>query len=196
MRVIGGVAKGRRLKTGKAAQIRPTSDYIKEVIFDVLQGRVSGVKFLDLFAGTGNVGIEALSRGAQEVTFVDSSPSSMEAIDGNLEVVRLRDQAILMRKDALPALRRLASLGKKFAVVFIDPPYQGGHHLSVLSALTELDLLEDDGLAIVEHFHKDTLPLHLPGLKRSREIRHGETKLSFYIRAQSIDYKMGNKDGK
>jgi 16S rRNA (guanine966-N2)-methyltransferase len=182
MRVIGGLAKGRRLRIGKGLEIRPTSDYLKEVIFDILQDLISGVRFLDLFAGSGNVGIEALSRGAEEAIFVDSSPLSIRLIQDNLQVAGLQDRATLMRAKALTALRSLERGGYKFRVIFMDPPYQNLLTLPTLEALCQLDLLEKGGVIIAEHFHKEEVPPNLPGLIRTRQIRHGESKLSFYAR--------------
>jgi 16S rRNA (guanine966-N2)-methyltransferase len=188
MRVIGGLAKGRRLRTGRGSEIRPTSDYLKEVIFDILGGLVRDGAFLDLFAGSGNVGIEALSRGAQEAIFVDSSPLSIRLIQNNLQVTGLLDRATLMRAKALPAMRSLESRGHRFRVIFIDPPYRRSLTLLTLTALSRFDLLEKGGLVIVEHFHKEELPPSVPGLIRTRQVRHGESELSFYARNEPLTH--------
>jgi len=182
MRIIGGTAKGRRLRIGKTPEIRPTSDYLKEVVFDILQKHINDVRFLDLFAGSGNVGIEALSRGASEVIFVDRSPRSIGIIESNLQTLGLSDRATLMRIDAWTAIKRMGSRHEKFSVIFVDPPYRQGILLSTLIALSASNLLEDDGVIIVEHFHKEELPKEVPGLTRDREIRHGESKLSFFLK--------------
>jgi len=188
MRVIGGVAKGRRLRIGKGLVIRPTSDYLKEVIFDILQGLVRGVRFLDLFAGSGNVGIEALSRGAEEVVFVDSSVLSIRLIQDNLQSVGFQDRATLMRTKALTAIRSLKRRGNQFGVIFMDPPYQSLLAVPTLEALSELDLLEKGGMVIAEHFHKEEVPPNLPWLVRTRQIRHGESTLSFYFTNESLTH--------
>lgn len=184
MRVVGGTLKGRQLRTAARLEIRPTSDYLKEVLFDVLQSRIRDAKFLDLFAGSGNVGIEALSRGAKEVIFVDSSDRSVRLIRANLRAVGMQDQATLLRSDATAAIRKLVKLGYRFSVIFIDPPYQSRLLIPTLMALSGSDLLEEKGLVVVEHFHKQDLPHDLAGLIWAREIRHGESKLSFYTTAQ------------
>ncbi len=188
MRVIGGVAKGRRLRIGKGLAIRPTSDYLKEVIFDILQDLVRGVRFLDLFAGSGNVGIEALSRGAEEVVFVDSSPLSIRLIQDNLQAAGFMDRATLMRTPARTAIRSLKRRGNQFGVIFVDPPYQSLLTVPTLEALSELNLLEKGGIVIAEHFHKEEVPLTLPWLLRTRQIRHGESTLSFYVGNESLTH--------
>jgi len=188
MRVIGGVAKGRRLRIGKGLAIRPTSDYLKEVIFDILQDLIRGVRFLDLFAGSGNVGIEALSRGAEEVVFVDSSPLSIRLIQDNLQAAGFMDRATLMRTPARTAIRSLKRRGNQFGVIFVDPPYQSLLIAPTLEALSELNLLEKGGMVIAEHFHKEEVPLTLPWLLRTRQIRHGESTLSFYVGNESLTH--------
>ena len=194
MRVIGGVAKGRRLRIGRGLAIRPTSDYLKEVIFDILQGLVRGVRFLDLFAGSGNVGIEALSRGAEEVVFVDISSLSVRLIQDNLQAAGFMDRATLIRAQARTAIRSLNRRGNQFGVIFMDPPYQSSLTLPTLRALSELHLLEKGGMLIAEHFHKEEVPLTLPCLLRTRQIRHGESTLSFYVGSESLTIR--NRNGK
>jgi 16S rRNA (guanine(966)-N(2))-methyltransferase RsmD len=188
MRVIGGIAKGRRFRIGRGSEIRPTSDYLKEVIFDILQDLVKGVTFLDLFAGSGNVGIEALSRGAEEVVFVDSSPFSIRLIQDNLQDLGLQDRATLMRTKALTAIRSLKRRGNQFGLIFMDPPYQRSLTVPTLEALCELDLLEKGGMVIAEHFHKEEVPVSLRWLIRNRQIRHGESALSFYLKNESLTH--------
>jgi 16S rRNA (guanine(966)-N(2))-methyltransferase RsmD len=186
MRIIGGTLKGRRLRTARSLEIRPTSDYLKEVIFDVLQSRIANARFLDLFAGSGNVGIEALSRGAREVVFVDSSPRSLGLIRMNLRALGMQEKAVFLRADVTTAVKKLANRGDKFSVIFLDPPYQDPLLLSTLKVLSGFILLDDEGVVIVQHFHKQDLPRNLPGLIWARQIRHGESKLSFYAKAKSM----------
>ncbi len=190
MRVIGGIAKGRRLKTARGWDIRPTSDYLKGVFFDILQRRVQDASFLDLFAGSGNVGIEAMSRGARGATFVDCSSQSMAVIRMNVAAIGLQDRAELMRSDVLKAIETMKNRGQKFSFIFIDPPYRSGLLHSTLLSLSCHDLLSEEGMIVVEHFHKEQLSHHLPGLIWDREIRHGESKLSFYLKERSS----GEKD--
>jgi len=195
MRIIGGTLRGRQLRTAKRLEIRPTSDYLKEVLFDVLQSRMKDARFLDLFAGSGNVGIEALSRGAREVVFVDSSPRSMGLIRTNLQAVGMEDRATLLRADAVAAIKKLKNRGQRFSVIFLDPPYQSRLLIPALRALPGSDLLEEHGMVVVEHFHKQDLPQDLDGLIRVRQIRHGEAKLSFYRETQRLEGEQGKGDG-
>lgn len=183
MRIIGGMTRGHPLKIAKGRHIRPTSAYLREVLFDVLQSRVGAATFLDLFAGSGAVGMEALSRGARGVTFVDQSAVSIASIADNLARMDVAERAVLIKADAMAAIRRLSSRGQRFSVIFVDPPYQGELLEKTLSTLSRYDLLEDEGVLIAEHFHKREMPLQLSGLTKTREIRHGETKLSFYGKA-------------
>ncbi|MDH7499156.1 MAG: 16S rRNA (guanine(966)-N(2))-methyltransferase RsmD [candidate division NC10 bacterium] len=184
MRIIAGTLRGRQLRGAKRLEIRPTSDYLKEVLFDVLQSKMKDARFLDLFAGSGNVGIEALSRGAREVVFVDSSHRSIELIRANLEAVGMTDRATLLRADAMVAMRKLKHLGRRFSVVFLDPPYRSGLLIPALRALPDSHLLEEQGILVVEHFHKQDLPQKVAGLLPTRQIRHGESRLSFYMAIQ------------
>jgi len=180
MRVIAGSLRGRYLRTDRDRKIRATSGYLKEVIFDVLRERVVGVTLLELFAGSGNVGIEALSRGAERVVFVDNSPRSMRLVRSNLKAVGKEGQAVLMQLDAERAIQKLASQGWKFGLIFLDPPYQSRLLGPILKRLSGSGLLERGGWIIAEHFHKEDLPADLPHLARFRQIRHGQSILSFY----------------
>ena len=184
MRVIGGIAKGRRLRTARGWEIRPTSDYLKGVFFDVLQAGVQGAAFLDLFAGSGNVGIEAISRGARGATFVDRSPRSIALIRMNLAAIGLQEQAEVMQRDVLKAIEAMGNRGQKFSIIFIDPPYHSELIHCTLLSLSHHGLLSEGGMIAVQHYCKEDLPYHLSGLIWDREIRHGDSKLSFYYQEE------------
>ena len=149
MRVIAGTARSMPLRTVKGMDVRPTTDRTKETLFNILMARIPGCRFLDLFAGTGSIGIEALSRGASEAVFVENARISQELILENLRFTKLDGRAKLMRTDALTALRRLEG-GAPFDVIFMDPPFGKGLEKEVLEALTGSKLIPEDGMIVVE----------------------------------------------
>ena len=149
MRVIAGSAKGLPLKTPKGMETRPTADRIKETLFNILAGFLPGASFLDLFAGSGGIGIEALSRGAREAVFVEVSPRACSCIRANLAFTGLEERACLLQMDALKGLRRLSSHGP-FSLIFMDPPYDQGMEKKVLEALRASALTGPDTLLVLE----------------------------------------------
>lgn len=150
MRVIAGTARSLPLKTVEGKDTRPTTDRIKETLFNMLQTRLSEAAFLDLFSGSGAIGIEALSRGASEACFVESNKVAAACIRENLEFTRLKDRAAVMECDAVSAIHRLQGKGKRFDIIFMDPPYEQQLEKQALEALRETDLLDEDTLIIVE----------------------------------------------
>lgn len=186
MRVITGSAKGRTLKTVKDRSVRPTADRVKESIFNVLAPRLPEARFLDLFAGSGAVGIEALSRGAACCTFVELVPSHLKVVAENLETTGLTARAELIRRDARAAIRDLSHRGRQYDIVFVDPPYGQGLVPEVLEAVAGTGLLAADGWVICEHHRRDPVPDLVPArdaagsLSRFRELIFGETVVSLY----------------
>lgn len=149
MRVIAGSAKRLQLKTLEGFDTRPTTDRIKETLFNIIQPNLLDAKFLDLYSGSGGIGIEALSRGAKETIFVEQNPKAMNIIKENLEYTKLKDSARLMASDALTALHKLNG-EKKFDYIFMDPPYNQELEKKALEYIAEADLLEEHGMIIVE----------------------------------------------
>jgi 16S rRNA (guanine(966)-N(2))-methyltransferase RsmD len=184
--VITGTAKGHSLKTVKGRDIRPTADRVKESLFNVLGGRVADAEFLDLFAGSGAVGIEALSRGARRCVFVDLATAHLKVVAENLTDTRLMDRAELLRRDARAASADLGRRGRRFDLIFVDPPYGQELVPQSLQEIVQHSLLKDGGWVICEHHHKDPVPDVVPGLleagglTRIRELIFGETVLSLY----------------
>lgn len=180
MRVITGSAKGRPLKTVKGRDIRPTADRVKESLFNVIGPRVAEAYFLDLFAGSGAVGIEALSRGASGCVFVELMTPHLKVVEENLAQTGLRDRAELLRRDARAALVDLARRNRRFDLIFIDPPYGKDLIPPALELIAAHDLLAEEGWVICEYHHKDGVPESAGGLTKFRELVFGETVLSIY----------------
>ena len=180
MRVITGSARGRRLKTPENYDIRPTTDNVKEAVFNIIQFDVEGRRVLDLFAGTGQLGIEALSRGAAEAVFVDRDREAVKIVKENLKTCSL--QAVVRQEDALGALRR----EEKFDLIFVDPPYDAGLYGPVLETIKSVDKLTDGGIIICEARRDEPLPnLEEPYGKR-KEYRYGKVKIAVYTKEKVL----------
>ncbi len=184
MRVIGGHARGRRLKVPKGRNLRPTSARVKEALFDILPHDLSGAKVLDLFAGTGNVSIEALSRGASEAILIDSSHESGKAIRENLRRFRLADRTRVWRIPVIRAVRLLARRGETFDMIFLDPPYEQRWVASTVKAIAEGGLLRTAGVLIAEHSFREELHSRYGALRLVDQRRYGSTLLSFFRQEQ------------
>ena len=183
MRIIAGKYRGRRLQSPPSLATRPTSDRLREALFNVLAPRIEGARFLDLCAGSGAVGIEALSRGADHVTLVDQSRKMCQLIGANLEKFGVpADDADVRCSDAGEFLRRHSrSDSPPFNIVFFDPPYTNDYEdvLAYLGGHGET-LLASEGLVIVEHHRKKELCEEFGTLLRSRVLRQGDSSLSFF----------------
>lgn len=179
-RIIAGSLKGRPLKAPKGLETRPTGARVKQTLFDILAPVLSGCRFLDAFAGSGAIGLEALSRGAARVVFVDSSAPAIKAVQGNLALLHGLGEAQVFRQDSRIALAALADNGVRFDVVYLDPPYASDLYEEALQQIGEMGLLEPQGVAVAEHFHKKQLPETIGDLVRSRQVRVGDHYLSFY----------------
>lgn len=180
LRVITGSAKGKPLKTVKGRDIRPTADRVKESLFNVMSGRVVDADFLDLFAGSGNVGIEALSRGARSCVFVELMTPHLKVVEENLTATNLKDRAELLRRDARAAVGDLAHRQRRFDLIFVDPPYGQELVPACLELIDKHGILAEDGWVICEHHGKDPVPDSAGGLTKFRELVFGETVLSLY----------------
>ncbi len=156
MRVIAGSARRMPLKTLEGLDTRPTQDIIKETLFNVIQMRVPGSRFLDLFAGSGAIGIEALSRGAREAVFVEINRKAVKVIEENLEFTHLSDRAEVIYGDAMTGLNRIESKGV-FDIIYLDPPYEKGFEKDVLRYLSSSKLVNPDSLIIVEESRNSDL---------------------------------------
>ena len=168
MRVIAGSARRLLLKTPAGMNTRPTTDRIKETLFNMLQPQLQGKEFLDLFAGSGGIGIEALSRGARHACFADNSREAITCIKDNLAHTKFTDRATVYAMDAGAALARMSAEKRKFDIVFLDPPYGKGLELSALSAMKRYGLLAEDATVIVETAIDDTAVTEVPGYRAVR----------------------------
>ena len=178
MRVITGTARGHKLVAPEGLDTRPTTDRIKETLFNILSPSIWDCSFLDLFSGSGAIGIEALSRGAKEAVFVEQAPKALEAIGQNLSQTKLTERAEVKKMDVLAALALLGSQGRQFDLIFLDPPYQKGLYGPVLEAIVREKVLKEDGMIIAEHLSKETMP-PIAGLTVSRVKNYGATAMTF-----------------
>lgn len=181
MRVIGGVAKGRRLLGAGGGRTRPIPDNVKKSLFDILAPYIPGSRCLDLFAGTGAIGIEALSRGARWVTFVECAPKMVRVIQSNISTLGFDAQTKVIRGDVrrvVPALHRQEEV---FHVVFVDPPYGHGLAPVTLDILSANKLLDSEGIIVARHESRQEMPEVFGDLELARQEKYGDTIISFYI---------------
>jgi 16S rRNA (guanine966-N2)-methyltransferase len=180
MRVIAGTFKGHRLRAEDGLTVRPTSDRLRETLFNILMPVIEGADFLDLCAGSGAVGIEAVSRGAGHVTFVEQSRKTLRNLVENLNHCKIEDGFTLAQRDAESAVKQFVAEERAFDVVFFDPPYASDVYGPVMELFGEHPLLKEDGMLIVEHHSKAPMPETVGNLRRFREVKQGESCLSFY----------------
>lgn len=182
-RIIGGAGRGRRLLSARGGETRPTGSRVRQSLFDILAPQIPGCRFLDAFAGSGGVGLEALSRGAAKVVLVDRAEPALRAARENARALQgAGGEVQVYRGDARSALAALADRGSRFDVVYLDPPYASDLYEPLLVLVGDR-LLDEDGVAVAEHFHKRALPERIGGLARRRVARIGDHCLSFYRRA-------------
>jgi len=186
MRIIGGEYRSRIIKIPKSVNIRPTQDKVRGAIFNIL-GNVAGANVLDLFAGSGACGIEALSRGCRSVTFVDNNSRCLETVRSNLESLAVNESTYdIIKANALSIFPRLEKSGKKFDLIFLDPPYYKSLAKKCLINVDSCDILSLTGLVVAEHFRKDDLFFDMKRLVLEKERRYGDTVVSIYRKAAPI----------
>ena len=176
MRVITGTARGRRLRTPENYDIRPTTDNVKESVFNIIQFDIEGRRVLDLFAGTGQLGIECLSRGAAEAVFIDENTAAVKIVKENLKTCGFT--AAVLQQDALSYLRHCG----KFDLIFVDPPYDSRLYESVLETINSVDILSDGGIILCESRREKTLPDMRAPYRKKKEYNYGRVKLTVYIK--------------
>jgi len=179
MRIISGSERGRRLKTPEGEHTRPTAEKVKEALFSIIQFEIEGRRVLDLFAGSGQLGLEALSRGARECVFVDNDKAAMQLIRDNAEKCRFTDKSKFFQTDYTTALKRP---GEKYDIIIIDPPYKSGFHKKALELISGFDILSINGIIIVETEVETELPESIGAISKLREYQYSRTKLTTYRR--------------
>ena len=177
MRVITGKARGVALKTPEGMHTRPTADRVKEALFSIIQFDIPGTNVLDLFGGTGQLGIEALSRGAKRAVFVDEREDACKLIKENLRRTKLESDGQVIRGDYAEYLRRCR---EKFGIIFLDPPYAEVFLENSLKLITEIDILQSGGIIVTERPLGKELLCEFPGYTRSKDYKYGKTLLTLY----------------
>jgi 16S rRNA (guanine(966)-N(2))-methyltransferase RsmD len=179
MRIISGTSKGRKLVTPRSQSLRPTSDRVKESIFNILQDDIVGKVVLDLFAGTGNLGIEALSRGAKKTIFVEKGRQALRLIQRNLTQFGLEERSEILPKDANRAIGILKQKGESFDLILMDPPYEKGLIQRTLMKLNSYPIYHEDSILVIEHNRREPLSTVMDGWNLIRQRRIGDTLISF-----------------
>ena len=177
MRVITGKARGITLKTPDGLQTRPTADRVKEALFSAIQFEIPAAVVLDLFGGTGQLGIEALSRGAKQAVFVDHSEQACKLIRENLRRTKMEQESTVVRSDYLTYLRQCR---EKFHIIFLDPPYAEEFLENSLKMITEIDILHYGGIIVAERPLGKELPYEFQGYSRSKDYKYGKTLVTIY----------------
>ncbi len=182
MRIIAGQAKGRKIKSLEGRKVRPTSDRVKEAVFSMLGFAVSGGRVLDLFAGTGNLGLEALSRGASMVTFIDNNTDACNVIKHNVKLLGFEEQAEVYLTDAFKAVKKFGSMDKKYDIIFIDPPYGDNIYNKIVSDLVREDIIDENGMVILEHSSHYHPEENFKGMAMLKRKKYGNTSVTIYIK--------------
>ena len=177
MRVISGKARGVSLMTPKGEHTRPTADRVKEALFSIIQFDLPGAKVLDLFGGTGQLGIEAISRGAKSAVFVDARDDACRLIKENLKRTKTEAEGTVVRSDYLQYLNRCK---EQFDIIILDPPYAEVFLENALKIITEIDILQSGGIIIAERPLGKDLPWDFPGFTRSKDYKYGQILLTLY----------------
>lgn len=181
MRIITGKARGLKLVTPKNYLVRPTADRVKEALFNIIQSRIPGSTVLDAFAGTGNLGLEAWSRGADKVFYFDKSRESLKLVKANVEKARAAEAVTLIHTDAVNGLAMMVQQKRQFDVIFSDPPYDKGLNQKVVEALEKWPVLKEGGLLVLEHSLAEEPRDYVPEGLDIRSEKYGDTKISLIV---------------
>ena len=173
MRIVSGEYKGRRLEMPENYDIRPTSEKVKEAIFSIISGNVPDAVCIDLFSGTGSIGLEALSRGAAKCYFGDNSKSSLELTKRNIKMCRAEEKSIVISGDFEKVLSRIGERNEKADIIFLDPPYKMGLYSKCFEIIENLNLLSQEGIIVAEHDSKDEFEPEIGSFKKLKEKKYG-----------------------
>ena len=182
LKIIGGTCKGVPLKYPDIKNTRPTQASIKESVFNILMPYLSESRVLDLYSGSGSLGLEALSRGAKSAVFVDKSKLCRSIILENLKKTKLSDLAVVMNMDVINALKQLNKKGQKFDMVFVDPPYNMNFLINTIQNIDEFDIISEEGIIACEHHIEEKAPDTVGSLVKTRSKPYKEKIYSFYIK--------------
>ena len=182
MRIISGIAKGRKIKTRKGFDTRPTLESVKESLFSIIQPYIEGSAFLDLFSGSGSIALEALSRGSKRAVMIEKDGEALKYIIENIESLNFSDRCRAYRNDVISAIRILKRKGEKFDIIFMDPPYKELWCDKVMRELSKGDLLNDDGLIICEHHLFEKLDDQILNFKKTDERYYNKKVITFYTK--------------
>ena len=181
MRVISGVCKGRPLKAVQGMTTRPTTDKVKESLFNIIGPYFDGGMVLDLFSGSGSLGLEALSRGMEKGIFVEKDPKALQVIKANIQACNMEEESEVLRSDALRSIKALGGRGLSFDLILMDPPYKIANTIpAILNEIEENHLLSEDGLIICEHGEELKLPEQIGSFMKYRHEKYGITAISFF----------------
>jgi len=182
MRIIAGEFRGRKISRPEGADIRPTKDRVREAVFNMIAADVPGSRTLDLFAGSGAYGLEALSRGAAEAVFVDNSGPCVSVMEGNIRLLGVGDRSHIIRRDVEPALEDMGGDKEKFDLIFADPPYKMGLAKKTLIMINHYDILSTPGLLIMEHHVSESVPDAEGDVSVCKQKTYGDISISVFIR--------------
>ena len=180
MKILAGNLRGRTIAFKANPKLRPTSDKVRQAVFNRLQGQVEGRRVLDLFSGTGALGIESLSLGAGSAIFVELDPSRSKKIRSNLELLGLKERTKVLSMDALAAIQRFSAEQEIFDLIFLDPPYEKGLAVKTLEALSEASIFSKDALIVAETRKSETLPVNVGPLQCLKDKLYGDTRIGVY----------------
>ena len=180
MRIITGDFKGRRLEMPVGNDIRPTTEKVKEALFSMISGNLYDAVCADLFSGTGNLGLEALSRGAEKCYFSDNSRASLELTKRNIAMCRAEERSTVIAGDYERALSQIAAKGEKVDIFFLDPPYKKGLYEKCFVLINDLKLLAEEGIIVAEHNAEDEFPEELYGFLNLRDKTYGRIGITIY----------------
>lgn len=180
MRIIAGKYKSRVIQIPRSIKVRPMQDRVKESIFNILGKNCIGAKVLDLFSGSGSLGMEALSRGAAEVTFIDNNRTCIETIRKNLKTINIEKNVSVIRSDALKAIKRFGAEKESFDLIFLDPPYYMGLIEKALLAIDRYGIMNDSSVVIAHYFKKEIVPESIGRIRLMRQNLYGDKIISFY----------------
>lgn len=180
MRIITGYAKGKKLKAPEGLTTRPTADRIKESVFNIISPNIFDSNVLDLFAGTGGLGLECVSRGCRNCTFVEKDKKAFKILDQNIKSLRCDDKVKYYNMDSFLFLKKYSNLNNTYDIVFLDPPYFGNLIEKSINEIYNLNLLSENGIIISEYDTKEKMPEYIASINRYRDVNYGRTTVSFW----------------